>query len=242
MIRDFRHSEIRARAEAMIWTLPNLLTAFRLLAAPLVAIPFLVFERPLADLLVFGLFVTASATDFLDGIIARWRGQESDFGVMLDPIADKAMTITALLVLAGLFEMSAAVLLPATAILFREIFVSGLREHLGASAGRLQVTRLAKWKTFAQMMAIAALLGYGAVAQHAGFQCEVDADFVQAVADEGVSSRSEYPLICGLKRYGEPVLHYGGLTVLWTAAGLTLVTGWDYFRKARLALSDRRRY
>lgn len=226
----------------MIWTLPNLLTAFRLLAAPLVTIPFLVFERPLADWLALGLFAAASATDYLDGIIARWRRQESDFGGMLDPIADKAMTITALLVLACLFEMSAAVLLPATAILFREIFVSGLREHLGARAGRLKVTGLAKWKTFAQMAAIAALLGYGAATQHVGMpSCGANPDAVAAVVEGGGTERSEASWICRWSRYGEPALLHGGLAMLWTAAALTLITGWDYFSKARLVLSDRGR-
>lgn len=223
----------------MTWTLPNLLTTFRLIAAPLVTIPFLVFARPLADWLALGLFVAASATDYLDGIIARWRRQESDFGGMLDPIADKAMTITALLVLACLFEMRAAVLLPATAILFREIFVSGLREHLGASVGRLKVTGLAKWKTFAQMAAIAALLCYGAAAQHAGMRsCLADPGAVVAVVGP---ERPESSWICRWSRYGEPALLHGGLAILWTAAALTLITGWDYFSKARLVLSNRRR-
>lgn len=226
----------------MIWTLPNLLTAFRLLAAPLVTIPFLVFARPLADWLALGLFVAASATDYLDGIIARWRRQETDFGGMLDPIADKAMTIMALLVLACLFDMSAAVLLPATAIVFREIFVSGLREHLGESAERLRVTRLAKWKTFAQMAAIAALLGHGAAMQHLGMPtCGADPDAAAAIVEGGGTGHPESSWICRWSRYAEPALLYGGLAILWTAAGLTLISGWDYFSKARHVLTTRGR-
>ena len=241
-MRLFRDGAKQARADAMIWTLPNVLTTFRLLAAPLVAITFLVFARPLADWLALGLFVAASVTDYLDGIIARWRRQESDFGGMMDPIADKAMTITAFLVLACLFEMSAAVLLPATAILFREIFVSGLREHLGARAGCLKVTGLAKWKTFAQMASIAALLGHGAAAQHVGMlSCGADLGVVAAAVDGYGTGRQESSWICRWSRYGEQALLYGGLAILWTAAVLTLVTGWDYFSKALHILSVRRR-
>ncbi|MGB0960793.1 MAG: CDP-diacylglycerol--glycerol-3-phosphate 3-phosphatidyltransferase, partial [Halocynthiibacter sp.] len=137
----------------MKWNLPNILTVMRLFAAPGVAIMFLYFARPWADWYALILFVAASITDFLDGYLARKWSQESRFGAMLDPIADKAMVVIALLVITGFSGMYPWILLPATVIMFREVFVSGLREFLGADAKLLQVTKLAKWKTTAQMVA-----------------------------------------------------------------------------------------
>ena len=146
----------------MKWTLPNILTVIRLLAAPGVAVMFLYFHRPWADWLALALFVSAAVTDWFDGYLARAWKQESKFGAMLDPIADKAMVVIALVIITGYSGMNPWLILPVTAILFREVFVSGLREFLGAKAGLLQVTKLAKWKTTAQMVAIAVLfLGTG---------------------------------------------------------------------------------
>ena len=100
----------------------------------------------------------AEKRDFLDGYLARAWKQESKLGAMLDPIADKAMVVIALLVITGFSGMDPWILLPATVIIFREVFVSGLREFIGAAAGTLKVTKLAKWKTTAQMVAILLLL------------------------------------------------------------------------------------
>ena len=138
-------------------TLPNILTILRMLAAPGVAIMFLYFHRPSADWLALTLFVGAAITDYFDGYLARLWKQESKFGAMLDPIADKAMVVIALVVITGFSGMNPWILLPATLIIFREVFVSGLREFLGATAKLLAVTKLAKWKTTAQMVAIAIL-------------------------------------------------------------------------------------
>ena len=80
---------------------------------------------------------------------------------MLDPIADKAMVVIALMVIVGYSSMSPWLVLPATVILFREVFVSGLREFLGETAGTLKVTKLAKWKTTVQMVAISVLFSQG---------------------------------------------------------------------------------
>ncbi|MBD3624120.1 MAG: CDP-diacylglycerol--glycerol-3-phosphate 3-phosphatidyltransferase, partial [Rhodobacteraceae bacterium] len=142
----------------MLNTLPNVLTVVRLLAAPAFALVFVVLPRPVADWLALVLFVGAAATDYLDGWLARKWGQVSAFGRMLDPIADKAMVVIALAVLMGLSGLNPWVLIPAAMILFREVFVSGLREFLGADAGKLAVTKLAKWKTTVQMVAIPLLL------------------------------------------------------------------------------------
>jgi len=138
----------------MTWTVPNILTVMRLLAAPGIVVMFLFFTRPWADLFALVLFILAAITDWFDGYLARAWKQESKFGAMLDPIADKAMVVIALIVITGFLGMNPWILLPATIIIFREVFVSGLREFLGASAGLLKVTKLAKWKTTAQMIAI----------------------------------------------------------------------------------------
>ena len=137
-------------------TLPNLLTLLRLVAAPAVALVFVVLPRPLADAVAVTLFLGASLTDFLDGWIARRWNQQSEFGRMLDPIADKAMVTIALAVLMMLAGLDPWLLVPAAALFLRETAVSGLREHL---AGRvtIHVTKLAKWKTTVQMVAIGAL-------------------------------------------------------------------------------------
>ena len=109
----------------MRWTIPNILTVMRLLAAPGVAFAFVIFDRPYADWIAFGLFIVAALTDWVDGKLARAWKQESNFGRMLDPIADKAMVVIALAVIVGLWGMKALLLVPVAFILLREIFVSG---------------------------------------------------------------------------------------------------------------------
>ncbi|MEO0568702.1 MAG: CDP-diacylglycerol--glycerol-3-phosphate 3-phosphatidyltransferase, partial [Pseudomonadota bacterium] len=145
----------------MVWTIPNILTVLRLLAAPAVVVMFLYFDRPWADWFALILFVSAAITDWFDGYLARLWKQTTKLGTMLDPIADKAMVVIALMVITGFSGMDPWFLLPATVIMFREIFVSGLREFLGDTAGTLKVTKLAKWKTTAQMIAIAVLFATG---------------------------------------------------------------------------------
>lgn len=219
----------------MQWNIPNILTVMRLIAAPGVAILFLYFQRPVADWVALVLFVTAALTDFLDGYLARLWKQESKFGAMLDPIADKAMVIIALVIIVGLSTanrpvMDAWMLLPATVILFREVFVSGLREFLGASAGTLTVTNLAKYKTTVQMVAIAVLFAKGVFEHHVqNLTLGMDPDLLYAVLSGEVED------VNGIIFYEK--LQDGtwtvGVVLLWIAAVLTAVTGWDYFAKAR---------
>ena len=118
----------------MKWTIPNILTVLRLMAAPDVALMFLYFHRPAVDWLALALFVSAAVTDFFDGYLARLWKQESKFGAMLDPIADKAMVVIALVIITGYSGMNPWLILPVTIILFREVFISGLREYLGAKS------------------------------------------------------------------------------------------------------------
>ena len=132
--RDTRYQNYRAPFRyhsIMKWTLPNSLTVLRLLAAPGVAVMFLYFHRPYADWFALTLFVVAAITDYFDGYLARLWKQESKFGTMLDPIADKTMVVIALLIITGYSGMNPWLILPATVILFREVFVGGLREFLG---------------------------------------------------------------------------------------------------------------
>ncbi|MEM9475967.1 MAG: CDP-diacylglycerol--glycerol-3-phosphate 3-phosphatidyltransferase [Pseudomonadota bacterium] len=213
----------------MRWTVPNILTILRLLAAPGVAVMFLYFTRPWADWFALTLFVLAAATDWLDGHLARAWNQETRIGTMLDPIADKAMVVIALLVITGFSGMDPYILLPATVILFREVFVSGLREYLGDTAGTLKVTKLAKWKTTAQMVAIAVLFARGVFEHYFGILAFGLGD--QMVADI-LSGREEDVIGLTWKYQGAIAAWWGGVTLLWIAAILTLVTGWDYFQKS----------
>ena len=224
----------------MTWNLPNTLTVLRLMAAPGVVLMFLYFTRPWADWFALVLFVGAAITDFFDGYLARLWKQESKFGAMLDPIADKAMVVIALLLIAGLSGvnrhdgMDPWILLPATVIIFREVFVSGLREFLGDTAGTLKVTQLAKWKTTAQMVAIGVLFGTG-IFEHMYLERVVgmDAATVQEIFDGG-----DDPSGLRLIDLAASVTWWVGVGLLWLAAVLTLLTGLDYFRKAMPHLRD----
>lgn len=204
----------------MSWTIPNLLSVLRVLAAPLVAVAFAAFERPDADRIAVAIFIAAALTDYLDGILARSLGQESAFGRMLDPIADKAMVLVALTILVHLYDMGWQIVIPAALIILREVLVSGLREFLGDV--KLQVTRLAKWKTTLQMFAICLLLTRGALLPPQ-------------------AGKPLPPFI--LKALDMAAIAVGsiGLLLLWIAAWFTLVTGWDYLRKGMPYIREKER-
>ncbi|WGW04933.1 CDP-diacylglycerol--glycerol-3-phosphate 3-phosphatidyltransferase [Tropicibacter oceani] len=221
----------------MIWTLPNILTVLRLLAAPGVAVMFLYFHRPYADWAALILFLTASITDWFDGHLARAWKQETKIGTMLDPIADKAMVVIALMVIVGYSSMSPWLVLPATFILFREVFVSGLREYLGDTAGTLKVTKLAKWKTTLQMVAIAVLFAQGVFEHYFGMSVYgMDSPMIDGI----LAGQIEDTLALRWKYAGMIWAGNLGLALLWLAAALTLITGWDYFQKALPFLKEER--
>jgi cardiolipin synthase len=146
------------------FNLPNLLTYGRILAVPLVVLCFFLEGRlqssDFARWSALIIFIIASLTDYLDGYLARAWQQTSNIGRMLDPIADKLLVATCLLLLAADTDRTIAgwSLWAAIIILCREILVSGLREYLAALKVSVPVTQLAKWKTAAQMVAIAFLL------------------------------------------------------------------------------------
>ena len=138
-------------------SLPNILTYGRIAAAPVVGATYYI-PGNWGPWIAFSIFVVASLTDYFDGYLARAWQQQSVLGRMLDPIADKLLVAVSILVLAedGMFDgwsWWAAVI-----ILMREVFVSGLREFLAELRVSVPVTRLAKWKTTMQLVAIAALL------------------------------------------------------------------------------------
>ncbi|AXK83253.1 CDP-diacylglycerol--glycerol-3-phosphate 3-phosphatidyltransferase [Pseudolabrys taiwanensis] len=142
--------------------LPNILTYARIAAVPVV-VGFLfwqsIFEGPLwLRWVALVIFIGAGVTDFLDGYLARAWQQHSSLGRMLDPIADKLLVSSCLLMLAAEESVRGWTLLAAVVILCREILVSGLREYLAELRVSVPVTRLAKWKTSAQMVAIGFLI------------------------------------------------------------------------------------
>ncbi|NIZ08278.1 CDP-diacylglycerol--glycerol-3-phosphate 3-phosphatidyltransferase [Pseudooceanicola sp. HF7] len=219
----------------MTITLPNMLTMLRLLAAPGIALCFLALPRPAADAWALGIFVVASLTDYVDGYLARSLDLVTKLGTMLDPIADKAMVVIALAVLMHYSSLSELLILPVALILFREVFVSGLREYLGDTAGLLKVTKLAKWKTTAQMVAIAVLLAQG-IAEHQLGEAifGLDNDTVKGI----VAGTSEDQGHLGMLLTFSEWLARAGVLLLWLAAALTVITGADYFLKARPHLKD----
>jgi cardiolipin synthase (CMP-forming) len=175
--------------------LPNLLTLSRIAAIPLLVL-LVALHRPATDLAACVVFAIAGITDYLDGRIARDRRQTSDFGRMLDPIADKLLVGASLMMLVGMSRVSFWGLFPAVVIMLREILVSGLREYLAGVRVGLPVTRLAKWKTGVQMAAIGTLIAGDTTAA-----------------------------LIGLPRLPASAI---GEALLWVAALLTLLTGWDY--------------
>jgi cardiolipin synthase len=187
--------------------LPNALTILRIVLVPVFAVAF-VLPGEAARIVAFLVFATASVSDWLDGFAARKLKAGSDFGRMLDPIADKVLIAVALMMLVaeGTFSeykpngmLSLLKLVPAIIILSREILVSGLREFLAGTRVSVPVTMLAKFKTAVQMVAIGAML-------------------LLPLADR---------VAPGLPSTTYMATAY---VLLWVAAALTVYTGVIYFR------------
>ena len=187
-------------------SLPNILPYARIAAIPVVV--GCIYAQAIMDgplwlrWVALAVFIAAAVTDFLDGYYARIWDQHSAFGRMLDPIADKLLVASCLLMLAADGIIHGWTLWAAIVILCREILVSGLREYLAALRVSVPVTKLAKWKTTVQLVAIGFLL-----AGDAGDQL-----FASIVPVLG------------------PVVTQMGLLLLWISAIVTIYTGWDYFR------------
>jgi cardiolipin synthase len=137
--------------------LPNTITILRILLVPVFAIAFALPGEG-ARITAFVLFCIAGASDALDGLAARKLAASSAFGRMLDPIADKVLVATALMMLVASGVLQGFELVPALVILAREILVSGLREFLASLHVSVPVTRVAKMKTVLQMIAIGAMI------------------------------------------------------------------------------------
>ena len=137
--------------------IPNILTIGRIILVPIFVITFYI-PGFLGDLIPFFIFLLASFTDFLDGLLARLYKEESKLGELLDPIADKIIVATALVLLVMNNIISNYEVIAAIIILTREILISGLREFLAKGKIKLPVSSLAKLKTVLQMVSIALLL------------------------------------------------------------------------------------
>lgn len=188
-------------------TLPNLLTLSRIAAIPLLAFLLWWPDWELGYLLAFGLYCLMGITDYFDGYLARSSGAVSKLGIFLDPIADKIMVAAVILVLTAQGVLRGPYVgdmhvIAGLIILVREIAVSGLREFLGSLQVSVPVTTLAKWKTTFQLVALGALILGGGLPNW-------------NMTIGGIVAN---------------VPHTVGLTTLWAAAILTLMTGWDYLR------------
>ncbi len=186
--------------------LPNLLTYARIAAVPVVV--GLLYWNSILDgglwirWVALAVFIAAGITDVLDGYFARMYGQQSSLGRMLDPIADKLLVASCLLMLAAAETIRGWSLLASVVILCREILVSGLREYLAELRVSVPVSRLAKWKTTWQLVAVGFL-----IAGDAGDKAFFD-----------------------LFKLDMLVITNTGLALLWLSALVTLYTGWDYMR------------
>lgn len=147
----------RRIAWAKIWNLPNILTYGRIIAVPVVA-GLLMYQGNGARWVALGIYILAAITDFLDGYLARLWQQQSALGRMLDPIADKVLVSVVLLVLAADGILFGGHMWAAIIILAREVLVSGLREFLGELRVSVPVTKIAKWKTTVQLLAVGFLI------------------------------------------------------------------------------------
>lgn len=138
-------------------SVPNLLTLSRIALIPIIMAAFYT-DNHVGRWVATLAFISACFTDFLDGYVARLWSQTSRFGQFFDPVADKLLVASTLLMLVGFGRIRPVSFLPAIIILCREILVSGLREYLSDIQVKMPVTKLAKWKTAAQMIAISLLL------------------------------------------------------------------------------------
>ncbi|WP_207459857.1 CDP-diacylglycerol--glycerol-3-phosphate 3-phosphatidyltransferase [Azospirillum sp. SYSU D00513] len=141
----------------MLTSLPNLLTLSRIAVIPVVVGLFYVPEA-WAAYAACALFAAACITDYIDGYLARAWEQESVIGKFLDPIADKLLVAATLIMLVAVTRLTGISVLAAVVILLREVLVSGLREYLAGLNVSVPVTRLGKWKTMLQMVAISILI------------------------------------------------------------------------------------
>ena len=172
--------------------LSNILTICRILVIPII-VALIYLKSPYYGWLAFILFCLASITDYFDGYLARIRNEVSNLGTFLDPIADKLLIASVILILTSKEVITDWETIPALIILLREIAVSGLREYLAGIKVSVPVSKISKLKTSLQLIALAILI----------------------LSESGISFI--------------PILFIGKIA-LWSAAILTLYTGYDYLR------------
>lgn len=141
----------------MLKNLPNILTVSRIILLP-VLIGLLLVPEGWAVWTALWVYIFCAVTDFFDGYLARKFATTSKFGTFLDPISDKIMVACLLFVLAGIGRLPDLWMVPALIILTREFLISGLREFLGPQNIQVPVSKLAKWKTTVQMVALGFLI------------------------------------------------------------------------------------
>ena len=152
-----------AAYKGAMWSLPNLLTLSRILAVPLLVGLLWWPHWPTGYGIAFALYCLMGITDYFDGYLARANGAVSRLGIFLDPIADKIMVAAVVLILVSTRDIAGLDVIAALVILLREIAVSGLREFLAPLQVSVPVSRLAKWKTTLQLVALGALILAGAL-------------------------------------------------------------------------------
>ena len=142
---------------AKIYTIPNIITFIRIFLIPVIL--FLLFsENPNIVLIAGLLFIVSSVSDYFDGYLARTLNQSSKLGTLLDPIADKLLIASVIVVLVDTGVISNIHVVPAIIILLREIAISGLREFLAKLNTDMPVSKLAKYKTTFQMVRLSILI------------------------------------------------------------------------------------
>ena len=142
----------------MMKSLPNILTLSRVMVIPALVAVFFLVKGDMSYWLSFLIFAVAGITDFFDGYIARIYGSTSRLGQFMDPVADKLMVGATIIMLIAFERVTGVHRIAVMIILLREIMVSGLREFLAELSVSIPVTKLAKWKTTFQMVALGALL------------------------------------------------------------------------------------
>lgn len=191
--------------------IPNFLTTFRIVIIPILILSFYI-PGMVANVVAALLFAIAAITDYFDGYFARTMKAQSNFGKCLDPIADKLLVIVAIVMLINFSNKSPWILIPGLIIICREVLVSGLREFLAEIRVSVPVSKLAKYKTMVQMVAITGLLLGEKGSDYTfyyllGNWIEIDLKF----------------LLVGL-------IVYLAKALFCLAAFLTVVTGYAYFR------------
>ena len=138
--------------------MPNFLTLTRILLSVIITSLIIISPSKFSYLVSFILFCLAGITDFFDGWYARKNNEVSELGKMLDPIADKILVISILIALMKNSILSGLNIIPALIIIYREVFISGLREYLGNKSIRVDVTKHSKWKTSIQFISISGFI------------------------------------------------------------------------------------